>query len=608
MALRHHTWPARLAVLLALAMVPGVTRAGGAAEALPKADLSEYVPMPDGTRLALSLWLPPGVRAGAPARRVPTVLVQTRYGRTRMFGAPEYQRFRQDGFAIAILDTRGSTSSFGDRLADIGPAERADMAVIIANLAARPWSDGHVLAAGLSYMADTADWATAAPAPALSGALVLEADFDMYTDLFVPGGVMNTWFLTAWGGATLAMDWGIDPEKGLNCRVRQADCLRLRALTPVDADTDGKLLHQAVQRRRWQPEEVMSIPFRDGHAAGGIGWWDASPASGLAAIRRERKPVQYWGSWMDGGTAASALTRYVSAPEVPAEVWITANNHSGATRGDALLPGRADPLPAPADRYALYLDFARGAIAGRAPARRVHYYVLGDGGFRETASWPPPGVSGTAWHLGAHTLAPQAGGAGKLAYDVDYTASTGTASRWTTQFGTPPNYPDRAAEDRKLAVFDSAPLTRDRLLAGWPAVVLRLAARSTDPAVFAYLEDVAPDGRVSYLTEGMLRAVHRRLADPKTLAYDQGPFPHAFTKAAAQPVVAGQEMELAFALNPVAARLRAGHRIRLAIAGADAAIFKRYPDAGPERFTIAFGGASGSRLILPLADWTEATK
>jgi len=48
-----------------------------------------------------------------------------------------------------------------------------------------------------------------------------------------------------------------------------------------------------------------------------------------------------------------------------------------------------------------------------------------------------------------------------------------------------------------------------------PAISLQIASTSSDGQFFAYLEDVAPDGRVTYITEGQLRALHRRIgSDP----------------------------------------------------------------------------------------------
>ena len=131
-----------------------------------------------------------------------------------------------------------------------------------------------------------------------------------------------------------------------------------------------------------------------------------------------------------------------------------------------------------------------------------------------------------------------------------------------------------------------------------------MAARTTDPAVFVYIEDVAPDGRSTYLGEGQLRAIHRKPADPASLPYDQGPAPHSFRRADALPVKPGQMMTLRFALLPTAALIKQGHRLRVAIAGGDADTFHRYSQGKAETFTVAYGGAQASHIEITTRPWS----
>jgi len=62
----------------------------------------------------------------------------------------------------------------------------------------------------------------------------------------------------------------------------------------------------------------------------------------------------------------------------------------------------------------------------------------------------------------------------------------------------------------------------------------------------------------------------------------------------------GQVEEAAFQLWPIAALIRAGHRIRLAIAGADQASFDPVPADGQVTFTVRTDPIEGSTLILPI--------
>jgi uncharacterized protein len=54
-----------------------------------------------------------------------------------------------------------------------------------------------------------------------------------------------------------------------------------------------------------------------------------------------------------------------------------------------------------------------------------------------------------------------------------------------------------------------------------------------------------------------------------------------------------------FALYPTSILVRKGHRLRLALAGADTAIFRRYPAAGECTWTVLRGTNQDSYLEIP---------
>lgn len=593
--------------LSACAALPEQGQAPGARER-PEfwSDRSYYLEMRDGVGLALSLYFP---EAREPASPAPTILVQTRYGRAGQMRSPELQMWRAHGYVVAVIDTRGTTSSFGVRMLELGSEEQRDMDEIIAHIAAQPWSNGRVIAAGVSYMGDTADLATSRPAPALVGAIPRQVDFDGYAHLIAPGGVINDFMLTMWGGGTLNMDLGQWERDGrtLQCVQSIDDCRALfPMLQPVDGDDNYVQLRAALRnRRRWQPGDYLALTFRDDIGANGHNIDESAPAMQIEAIRRERKPVMYWGSWLDAGTAEAALARFRSAPEVPAELWITGNDHGNRVSADPFGPADAPPHPSLEEQYARMRSFAERVQTFQPIGRVINYYVLGAGVYRQTDVWPPTGLTSARLYLnGDNTLATSAGAQRIMRYEVDLSVGTGERTRWSTQIGTPPAYGDRAETDRRLLVFDSAPMRTDMELAGAPIINLEVAAHTQDPAFFVYLEDVAPDGRVTYITEGMLRAIHRRPADPTTLPYDAGPAPHTYRRADAMPVTPGAFMHVRFALFPTAALIRTGHRLRVAIAGADASVFHIYSGGGPEVFEIHAGGATPSSLEVAMRPWT----
>lgn len=80
--------------------------------------------MRDGVRRAISLYFPEGK---VPTSPVPTILIQTRYGREWVDNEGEreggYESFRQSGFVVAVVDDRGSSASFGSRAVEMSPEQ-----------------------------------------------------------------------------------------------------------------------------------------------------------------------------------------------------------------------------------------------------------------------------------------------------------------------------------------------------------------------------------------------------------------------------------------------------------------------------------------------------
>jgi uncharacterized protein len=199
-------------------------------------------------------------------------------------------------------------------------------------------------------------------------------------------------------------------------------------------------------------------------------------------------------------------------------------------------------------------------------------------------------------------LAAQPGAAGEDLYRVDFTLATGPHTRYgrLAAFDVRDYYTDWHGRDTRMLCYTSAPLATDRELAGHPVVTLHLSANESDAAVHAYLEDVAPDGRCRYVTEGMLRALHRK--ESAAPAHHRGIAPYrSFARADAAPLAPGEVSILRFAFLPTSWRFAAGHRLRVAIAGADADNFGQVPHGRPPVLTIHRGGVHASSIALPLS-------
>jgi uncharacterized protein len=232
---------------------------------------------------------------------------------------------------------------------------------------------------------------------------------------------------------------------------------------------------------------------------------------------------------------------------------------------------------------------------------RIVYFTMGEETPKETTVWPPAGTVMTPFFLqqGQALSATAPAAASTDVYAVDFTATTGPENGWWTKLTAGDVFHgDRRTEDQKLLVYTSAPLAADTEITGHPAVSVYLSTTETDGALFVYLEDVAPDGQVTYLTEGQLRLLHRKVcvAGP---ASPYGPC-HSYRSEDAAPMAPGEVQEIRLGLAPTSALVKAGHALRVAVAGHDASTFARIPATGAPVLTIAHGPDYPSRIELPI--------
>jgi putative CocE/NonD family hydrolase len=122
--------------------------------------------------------------------------------------------------------------------------------------------------------------------------------------------------------------------------------------------------------------------------------------------------------------------------------------------------------------------------------------------------------------------------------------------------------------DEKALTYTTLPLETDAEVTGHPVVHLWLVTGAPDLDVFVYLEEVDGKGNSTYITEGNLRASHRALS---TAPYDNLGLPHhRHYESDLEPIPAGEPFELIFDLLSTSYLFRAGNRIRVTIAFADA--------------------------------------
>jgi putative CocE/NonD family hydrolase len=561
---------------------------------------SLYVPMHDGTLIAVDVWLPADLRADT---RLPTVLQTTRYWRAIAGRDPDafvpYLVAR--GYAVVRADERGTGASTGTWPYPFPPQAVADARELVDWIVSQPWSNGAVGGAGVSYEGGTAFLLAATDHPAVKAVVSQFATMDVYSEIGYPGGDRLEWFVHNWSELARRLDAGERPGDPA------------ARIQPVDADAGGQML-ASILARRSNPDLEASfhdVVFRDDRSPlVGVSLDELSPYRWLDAVERSGAGLYEWGSWMDAGTANAVLARFLTLRN-PQRAVIGPWSHGGGDHASPYLPQDAptDPSLAEQRREAVdFLDLYLKDGGAADPVNRVlFYYTMGEEKWKSTTVWPPAGIARRRLYLGAGSSlrADGPGPDGEDARAIDFAATTGDETRWHTEItGGDVVYPDRAAADQRLLVYTSDPLPRALEVTGHPVVDLQVSASLGDVAVFAYLEDVDSDGRVTYLTEGQLRLLHGETPGPppRYFDFDPGlPF-HSYERRDAEPLVPGAVRRVRFALFPTSVLVRAGHRLRLALAGHDAGLFARVPAEGDPTLAVHRGASSPSFVDLPVVD------
>lgn len=617
--------PSPIAVLAACAVLTGGACAKDDAPAgpapeppvvvdRPVAPTAFYLTMRDGVRIAVDLWLPASASAGS---RVPTIMRATRYSRDHEVisraAMPETDTEREAkalvkrGYAHVVVDARGSAASFGTRAQPWSPSEAGDYGEIVDWIAAQPWSNGRVASVGTSYDGNTAELIGTGGRAAVKVMVPRFAYPNVYTDIVFPGGVFNQAFVQDWLSRNLAFDTNdaclFTGATGDDCAATNAVMMMVK---PVDADADRSLRAAAVAQHAGSPDQFLAVNGVT-HADdqwNGVDFPGISPGSRWSQAEATQTAVLAWASWMDLGTASGALNRWKNA-NVPMTLILGPWNH-GANLDASVYSPREAPLAFTVEQqHELEMGFIDDHLKGTsapAPVRKIVYFTMGEETRKETTTWPPAGTVTTPFYLGeAHALSAAAPVVEATdTYVVDYTTSTGANNGWWTKLTAGDVFhADRKTEDEKLLVYTTAPLAVDTEITGHPSVTLYVASTESDGAIFAYLEDVAPDGKVTYLTEGQLRLLHRKLCTPgPTSAY--GPC-HSYRAQDAAAMPQGVIQEVTLGLAPTSALVKAGHSLRIAVAGHDASTFARIPAVGAPVLTIAHGPTTPSRIELPIA-------
>ena len=184
-----------------------------------------------------------------------------------------------------------------------------------------------------------------------------------------------------------------------------------------------------------------------------------------------------------------------------------------------------------------YLMELETGLSREAP---VHYFTMHGETWREAAEWPPSANTRRLFLAegGALSLSP---GSGEDRVTTDFGFGSGTHTRYgrLAAHDTRIYYDDWQPREAQLPCYRSEPLDTDIELAGHAVLTLHLAASEPDAALHVFLSEEEPDGTVRYVTEGVLRALHRKLSASPPDYRASWPY-HSCDRGDAAPLVPGR--------------------------------------------------------------------
>ncbi len=581
---------------------------------------SIYLPMRDGVKIALELILPKNLGTND---RIPTLLSQTRYWRTMELNPPfkwlispdmvdirnrGFQSFfTGQGYALVYADVRGTGASFGSWPYPWSQDSIQDSREIVDWIIAQPWSDGNVGGYGISYLGTTAELLTVLQHPAVKATLPMFNHPDAFIDIAYPGGVYNQRFVQAWANFDRHLDQNSVPQEfGFLGR------LLIKGVKPVDGDQGKQLLEHAIHDHQDNGnvhQFALSIDFRDQPPLSEDLTIENLSIHRYRTIIDDSPTVTFgWGSWMDAGTADAVIRRFLTYDNNQRAV-IGAWEHGGSFHASPYQKTNQPSNPPPKDQWKEILRFFDAYLKninnGVQAEKLLFYYTMGEEKWKVTRDWPPKGVNMETWFFrGNNQLSNErpTSDQGADTYTVDFEASTDIHNRWWS-FGAlefkSVFYPDRAGATKHLLCYTSPPLGMDMEITGHPVVTLFITSSETDGAFYVYLEDIHQDGKVTYITEGQLRAIHRKVSQDEPPHKMLVPY-HSFKQKDALTLIPGEVAKITFGLNPTSVLIRKGHRIRVSLAGHDKDTFERIPHEGTPAITVERNNIYASCIELPL--------
>jgi predicted acyl esterase len=499
-----------------------------------------WIPMSDGVYLSVTLYLPDPSHG-----RQPCILEALPYRKDDMTSSyrPEYVRLRDEhGYAVARLDVRGTGSS-GGRAVDEYPAqEQRDIAEVLTWIAAQPWCDGNIGMYGTSYSGFNSLQMACERPPELKAVVAIYATDDRHTDdVHYMGGLLK------W------IDIVDYPQY----------------MTPMNALPPVPAVFGPAWRDEWHARIAEHEPWLLTwmHHQRDDAYW--RHGSVRPAYDRIEIPTMIVAGWADGYRNNSfRMMERLGQNGVPRRLLAGPWSHA-ATSSSAPGP-RIDLVP---EMVTWWDRWLRGIENGIEHEPTAVWYA-------QASHRPEPDLDTVPGEWRADTWPTERSSwveyplPGKLPYVVK--PDVGTAA-WISCAGHLPwGQPgDQRHDDADSLTWELDPEGLE--IAGHAKVLLSLTSTAPVATVTCKLQDVAADGTSTLVARGTLNLTRRNGMD------------------VVEALVPGEVYDVEVELEATAWQWRPGHRLRLAVAGAD------WPNtaAPPRPVTL---GVRQARLLLPAYD------
>jgi putative CocE/NonD family hydrolase len=508
------------------------------------------------------------------------------------------------GYVVIVQDTRGRFVSDGEWRPFDHEAE--DGYDTIAWAAGLPYTDGQVGMFGQSYVGFT-QWSAATQQPPALKAIVPGVTWaDPLNGFIYRGGafelgVLAWWHLTVLGPDQLARRLNLSPD-ALGQAVRDffQECdalgcegyrsLPLAEFAPLRrqnlAPTFFADLAAPVDRSPYvtrtilgKHQDVQVPSFNVG------GWYDIFLADTIAhftAMRAAGRPTKLLiGPWSHGAQGS-----------------LVGETHFGSGAASGFIDLQIDLGGLQLRWFDHWLKEIDSGMMDEPP---IKLFVMGANVWRDEPAWPLARARNTHYYLRADgrlsQMPPEAEMPDEYDYDpADPVPTRGGALLMTHEYPAGP-FDQRDIEARSdVLVYRTAPLQRDVEVTGPVTVHLWAASSAPDTDFVARLTDVYPDGRSVNLTDGIIRARYRGLA--------QGEPPSL--------VAPGRPYQYVIDLWATSNLFKAGHRIGLQITSSCFPRWDRNPNTGHPlgadaelqvaHQQILHDAEHPSHIILPLVD------